>query len=413
MAVAAHSAAVLPLLLIGTMAVSIRRDLGFDEAAFGAVAACSFAVAAAVSTPAGRVVERRGAAWGVRAGALTAAVSLIGVAGLARSWSTLLVFAMLGGAAMAVAQPATDLWLTRTLPVTRHGLAFGVKQASAGPGVGLAAGLAVPAAAATVGWRGAFALAALVGLGVLWATRRQEPVLGTATSAIRGDGAEKREGSRAGDVSMGPLLLLTMAGGFGSMSQAAFLTFAVSSAVEAGVSEGGAGLLFAASSAAAFAMRLALGAFADRRQGGLVFTTAAMMLTSAAGFALLATGSRGAVLAAVPFVAATAWGWQGIFFLVVARCNPNAPAAASGLTASGLLAGSVVGPVVFGIAARDDYATAWMLAAASALLGAAAMVVGRHFIKRDLDAHRGAVTAPSTAAAASPGTREDLPPGRQ
>jgi predicted MFS family arabinose efflux permease len=380
--VAAHASAILPLLLLGTLAVSVREDLGFDEAAFGAIPAVCFGVAAVASPACGRLVEGFGGTWGLRAAAAIAAASMFGIALVSVSWWTLLPFVVLAGLALAVAQPASDVWLVRGLPANRHGIALGFKQASAGPGVGLVAGLAVPASAASIGWRGSFAVAAIGAVLVLLLIRRA-----AVPSGVHPAAGSARE---SGDVSLRPLLLLTVAGGLASISQAAFLVFAVSSAVAAGLSEATAGLLFAAASAAAFGTRLILGRLADRRAGGLIVTITLLLLASAGGYAVLATGhtTTGAALIGTPLIAATSWGWQGLFFLVVARTNPNAPARASGITSSGVLAGSVIGPVLFGIVARDDYTTAWWLAAAAAIAGAAGMVVSRAFLKRDLDGPR-------------------------
>jgi len=373
--VAAHGSALLPLILLGTLAVSVRQDLGFDEAAFGAMPAVCFAVAAITSPICGRLVEAFGGTWGLRAAALIAAASMLGTGLVATSWMTLLPFVVLSGLCLSVAQPASDLWLAHMLPPSHHGRAFGAKQASAGPGVGLLAGLAVPLSVGTVGWRGAFVCAGGGAVLVLFAIRRAAPRLVRQAPAI---------GRDEGDVSIRPLLVLTAAGGMAAVSQAAFLTFAVSSAVATGMSASGAGLLFAASSAVAVATRLVLGHVADRRAGGLLVTIAIMILGSASGFAVLATHHPTAVLVGLPLVAATAWGWQGLFFLVVARCNPNAPARASGIISSGILTGSVLGPMVFGILAREDYTRAWWLAATSAVVAAAGMIVGRHFVRRDL-----------------------------
>jgi MFS family permease len=53
--------------------------------------------------------------------------------------------------------------------------------------------------------------------------------------------------------------------------------------------------------------------------------------------------------------------------------NPESPGAATGLVQTGDFAGSLVGPIVFGtLATGDSYRTAWLVAAALAVLAAAA-----------------------------------------
>jgi predicted MFS family arabinose efflux permease len=374
LAIGIQASAVLPLILLGTMAVSIRDDLGFDEAGLGVLLATCFGVGALLSVASGRVTERIGAARGVRLAGITAAVSLLGVAIASRNWLTLVPFFATAGLGIALVQPATDVWLARTLPLSRHGVAFGMKQAAGGPGVGVLAGLAVPVLAGTIGWRGAFAVGAIAALLVTSATvgvSLNEP----PRRAVR---------SREGDVSLRPLVVLAFAGGVATISQAAFVSFAVSAAVASGLSEGLSGLIFAAGGVVGFLARLLAGHVADRRAGGLLMMTAGMLGASAAGFLMLATERPVVVGVAMPLLCATAWGWQGLYFLAIARSNPNSPAAASGIAAAGLLTGAVIGPVAFGLLARDDYSLAWAATAASTLVAVAAILVGRELVKREI-----------------------------
>jgi MFS family permease len=383
LAVAGHAAAILPLILLGTMAVNVRHDLGFDEAAFGAIPALCAGVAAVGSPLCGRLVERFGGTWGLQAGAVTAAASMFGIAVLAVSWLTLLPFVVVAGVCLAVAQPSSDTWLANLLTADRHGMAFGIKQAAAGPGVGLLAGLAVPLSVATVGWRGAFVVGGGLAVLVLVGVRRARvPVRAPRDTAIP-----------EANVSFRPLLVLTCAGGLGAVSQSALLGFAVSSAVATGLSTSEAGLLFAAASGAAVVVRLVLGHMADRRPGGLLVTIAVLMIASAGGFAVLAGHHSAGTLIGTPIAAATAWGWPGLFFLVVARCSPSAPARASGIAASGVMAGAVLGPLSFGIVAQHSYPLAWVLAGVSSVVAAVGMLVGRHYVRRDLLGRRGPIVA--------------------
>ena len=71
-------------------------------------------------------------------------------------------------------------------------------------------------------------------------------------------------------------------------------------------------------------------------------------------------------------------------FLAIARSNPNAPAAASGIVSAGMLAGAVVGPLVFGFIARSDYAVAWLTAVSSTMVAVAGTIAGRVLVRREL-----------------------------
>jgi predicted MFS family arabinose efflux permease len=365
----------LPLLLLGTLAASIRHDLHFDDAALGATISIAFAVGAAASVSAGRLAERIGGAGGMRVALGAATVAQLGIAVLARSWWTLLPFAVAVGVGIAVAQPSSDLWVSRRLEPSRMGFAMGTKQALGGPGIGLLAGLAVPLATTLVGWRATFAVGGIAAL-VLAVAFRQAP--GGRTPA--------RRPSRQGDVSLFPLVVLSIAGGLGAMTQSGFTAFAVSAAIDAGRAEGTAGLIFALGTGVGLVTRVSIGAAADRRRGELLTTMATMLVAAMAGFALMATASPVAVTIAIPLLCATCWGWQGIYFLAVARSNPNAPATASGISAAGLLSGGVLGPLVFGVLAEHSYPTAWVVAIGVTAVAAVATVLARRLVRADLAA---------------------------
>ena len=371
-AATAQAVAVLPITLLGTMAVSIRADLHFDEAALGALIAVAFGVGALLSAVSGRVSDQVGATAGVRLGAVISVAAMLGVATVSSSWGTLVPFAVLAGISLAIVQPATDLWVSRTLPASRQGFGFGAKQAAGGPGVGLLAGLAVPAVAATLGWRAAFVMGAVVAGGLVVAIGKSREAPRPAVRMV----------TRTGDVALGPLVVTAVAAAIGVMSQTAFVGFVVSAAVAAGMEEGTAGLLFAAGSALGLVVRVTLGHLADRRVRRPLVTCAAMMATSAVGFVLLATERPTAISVAMLLLCATAWGWQGLFFLAVARSNPNAPAAASGIAATGMLTGAVAGPIIFGLLARDDYSVAWLACAGSGLVAAAVALVSHRLLAR-------------------------------
>ncbi|MGB3682885.1 MAG: MFS transporter, partial [Rubrobacteraceae bacterium] len=152
LAVAVATAGVMPAFLTGGLAVQVREELGFGEAALGLAVALFFASSAAASVVLGRLVERVGSHRSMRVAAVGSAASLLGVAVFARSWSLLIGCLVVGGFANAIAHPATHLSLAREIPPHRQGFSFGIKQAAI-PTATLLAGLAVPVVALTVGWR--------------------------------------------------------------------------------------------------------------------------------------------------------------------------------------------------------------------------------------------------------------------
>lgn len=364
----------LPLMLIGPLGVRLREDLGFDEAALGVGAAILPAASAVSSRSLGHLVERHGALLGLRLAASIAAAAALGTAIFARSLVSYLPFLVLGGLALGVNNPAGNLWLVRTIPPQRHGLAFAVKHVAA-PASALLAGLAVPAVAVTVGWRWAYVIAGGLALALLGIVSR----VPRRTTALKPRDAPT---SRAGDLPSRPLVVLACAMGLGTASVGALSTFLVSSAVDAGMAESIAGLLFALGSLVGIAVRLHLGHVADRSDRDQLTVVALLLAVGAGAYLLLATANTVVIWIVAPLAFATGWGWPGLFTVTLMRMNTNAPAAASGVLFTGAATGTTVGPLLFGFLARSSYATGWIVAAGAAAAAALTTLVGRRVAAR-------------------------------
>lgn len=366
----------LPVFLTGGLSVQLRADLGFGEAALGLAVAAFFSAAAVSSAVLGRLAERLGPLAASRLSAVAAAGVLLGVGAAARDFTTLLVLLACGGAANALGQPAANLFIARTIPQHRLGIAFAIKQSGI-PAATLLAGLAVPAFALTVGWRWAFAVAALVPLG------------GAAALAGRGGRRSATGTAGAGEVpvrrlSMPPLVVLAAGIGLGSASAVTLGAFLVNSAVAAGMSEAPAGLLVSVGSAIGIGARLVVGGMADRRDGGHLRVTAWMLVAGCAAYVLYATQIPVLLVVATPLAFGAGWGWPGLFNLAIVRRHPHAAATASGITQTGTYIGAMAGPVVFGVLVEQaSYGVAWLMAGALALAGAGAMIVGRRMLLRE------------------------------
>ncbi|HKF00201.1 MAG TPA: MFS transporter [Actinomycetes bacterium] len=381
------TAGVLPAFLVGGLAVQVQADLGFGEAGIGASMAAFFGAAALASAAAGRLVHRIGPARSLRIGGAVAAVTLLGVAGLARSLGTLLAWLVAGGTANALCQPGVNDLLAREIRVERQGLAFAIKQSAIPLGT-LLGGLAVPAVALTVGWRWAFVAGAALAVAAIALVRGGPGAAG---------GAEDRRAARP--VPLRPLLVLAAAGGFGATAGSAIGSFLVASAVNIRIAERAAGLLLAGSSVLILATRLAMGLVADRR-GRQHFELVSLLLAiGSIGFALLASTSAALFVAGAAVAAAAGWGWPGLFNLAVVGHDRALAAVATGITQTGVYAGAVAGPVLFGLVAeRRSFAAAWLLIAAAALLGAGMVLLGR---RRLAAAARAAATVGATGGPAA------------
>lgn len=361
---------VLPVFLTGALAVQIGRDLTFGPSRLGIASGAFFAAAAAGSALMGRVSERIGPGRAMRVAAGCAAL-LLAALSQAPGYALLLVLLVGAGFANSLAQVGANLLVAKGIPAERQGWSLALKQAGVPAGT-LLGGLAVPALGVTVGWRWAYAAAAVLALGALWSV----PVGAVAP------GGRDRPG-RDGDVPLGPLVLLAVAVGFAAAANGSLATFIVSAGVDAGLGESGAGLVLTGGSAAGISMRLLAGARADRRGSRHLPVVSALLVGGAAGYLLLVPGAVVTHLLGAAVAFGSGWAWPGLFNLAVVRLNPSAPAAATGITQTGVYVGALAGPILFGFVVDAwGYGPAWTLTAVSSLAAAGGMVHGRREILR-------------------------------
>jgi len=110
-----------------------------------------------------------------------------------------------------------------------------------------------------------------------------------------------------------------------------------------------------------------------------------MLVAGTVGFVLLATGAGWLFALGTLLAFGAGWGWHGLFNFAVVKYNPNAPAAATGITQTGAAAGSATGPFLFGLILEStSYGTAWLSAGAAALFAVAAILAGRWLLIRHL-----------------------------
>lgn len=360
---------VIPLNLTGALAVFIRRDLGFTESALGLAVSGFYVSSTLTSVVAGRASERMGARRTLTTAIALSGLTLLGIASLTRSWWHLAALLVLGGVANAVAQPATNMALTRLIPPARQGLAFGLKQASA-PTATLCAGLAVPVLGVALGWRWGFALAATLPVAFLVLLPRR----GVLASRVN----PRREAPQA---STGSLLLLSFAVSLAVATASALGAFFVESAVAQGWSPAVAGSWMAVGSVVSILVRVLLGWQADR-WGPRLEVVSALMFTGALGLFLLGRVTSAAALGIGSVVSfAFGWGWPGLFQFAAVRRREHAPGHATGVVMIGMFLGGVYGPSTFGaLVERQSYAVAWTAAAAAMAAGGALVLVGRAVI---------------------------------
>lgn len=366
-AVAVALVGVLPAFLTGALAVQIGRDIDLGPFRLGIASGAFFAAAAAGSALMGRVAERIGPGRAMRISAGSAALLLAGISG-APNYLVLLGFLVLAGFANSLAQVGANLLVARGIPVARQGWSLALKQAGVPAGT-LLGGLAVPLLGVTVGWRWAYAAGALGALAAMVAV----PV-----GAVAPGGRSPGRARPTGDVPLGPLVLLAIAVGFAAASNGTLATFTVTAGVEAGLGEAAAGYVLMGGAAIGISMRLLAGRRADRRGQRHLPVVSMLLAGGAVGYLLLAPGRVFTHLAGAAVAFGAGWAWPGLFNLAVVRLNPGAPAAATGITQTGVYVGALTGPILFGFAVDAvGYEAAWIGAAVSSLGAAVGMVIGR------------------------------------
>ena len=367
----------IPAFLTGALAVQMRSEFALSSATLGLLVGLFFGCAAIASGPAGWSVQRFGAGVGMRASFLGSALCMAGIALFARDATSLALFLILGGLANALANPAANLLLVRSVPAHRRALALGVKQAAI-PAATLLAGLSIPVLALTLGWRWAFGSAALVAvlLAVGWDTTRSNPATSSAASAPRAGSSAAIVGSRVLSAGRLNMFLLAAGGTLAIWGGQAMGTFLVSYAVDRGVGEAAAGLLLTVASLAGIVARIAAGWVVDRRRGSGLGELRVLLAAGTVGLLALATGLPGLIWLGAIAAFAGGWGWSGVLTYAVVRANPAAPAAATGITQAGIFVGATLGVPLFGVLVEaTSYATAWIGTAASAAIAVVIMTI--------------------------------------
>lgn len=364
--------AALPLFMVGGLAVQIKEEFGFAEATLGAAVTIGFVVGALTAPFGGRLADRIGPKATLYLGSTLSVLALCGLGLFTTGWGLLVAFLCLAGLAVAITDPGLAILVDRAIPLARQGLAFGIKEASI-PAATLAAGIAVPAIALTVGWRWAFAVGAipwvvvLVLLPGLDARPRAKPSYEPGVDPPKVTGSKRQA-----------LLLASAAAALGTAAASGVGIFLTDSAVAMGVSPAGAGILLATGSVAGIVARVGTGVMADRT-GGPQFKLIAMML--AAGALTMALGGTGNNLLLVLGTIGAftgGWAWTGIFFLSLVKTNPDRPGAVAGIGTAGLGVGNAAGPLMFGLVAQSfGFGMAWLGAAVVAGLAAVLMALAR------------------------------------
>jgi MFS family permease len=335
------------------------------------------------SLPGGRLADRLGVRPSFLGGLALAAIGLLAAA-LAPGFLAFLFCLFVAGSGWSVVNPALGKAIMDVFPVSERGIAMGVKQMGLTLG-GLVAALALPAIAATLGWRyavGACSVIVAVPVALGWRplAALNAVARGAAFTAGAGDAASSWWWARR------PALVIFFGSGLVlGMVQGAVLSYLPLFTIQGlGFDKIGAGLLVASSQAGGAVSRLVLGAASDRWAAGrrsrwLAFTGA----VGAAIFAVYAVWPATSAGLAGMLAFATgvgAYGWVGIFFVISAEAGGrNQAGLLSGVAFAAIVLGLLIGPPIFGLLLEgfDSYAIAWaVFAVLSGLVALISLLAG-------------------------------------
>lgn len=361
-------ATVCPVFLVGGLSVQIENELHFSTSALGLAVAAYFTVSALISNASGRLVERAGPRTVGRAAILLSAVALLAIAVVAHNYLGLLLCMILAGPANSLGQLSSNALLAKKVPAHRQGLMFGVKQAAIPLSTTLA-GIAVPVVALTIGWRWGFVLAA--GLALLaWPCL---PPRGSIERPVKHARTKSKPSSA--------LVVISIAAALGATAANPLGSFIADFGVTRGMSEAAAGLTVTIGGFAGLVSRVSVGWIADQRSGGRLTMIAIMLGTGSVGLSLLLLPTVWTIPIGAALGFALGWAWPGLLNFAITLRHAHAPAAATGVTQTGVYLGGGLGPLLFGgIVDIWSYQVGWSVMAILMVCGAATMLVGRRML---------------------------------
>jgi len=378
MASATTIVSVLPVFLVGGLAIQLEEELGVTAAVLGASVATFWAVSALLSTTGGRLAQRMATRTGMLLSVGIGLVSMAGIAFATPHWPWLFGWLALGGIANALGHPPSNGLIVQQVGVRNRAFAFGLKQAAV-PAATLIAGFSVPVLALTIGWKWTFAIGTVFAVLLVPLMLRLVPKK-RSTASIAGVGAA--EDSLPPELKKF-LVVTAVAAALGSAQANALGAFTVISASAAGFDVATAGLLLGLGSAAGCLIRPLAGLAADRGIGGSMATVALMLAVGCTGLLAIAWGNNAAFAVGCVLAFGFGWGWNGLIHYVVSNRSHPYTVRATGFAQSGTYLGGTLGPLAFGLV-LDHFgpSVAWTSAAVVAVMGAGSALLAHRLDRR-------------------------------
>jgi MFS family permease len=370
------------------LAPELARDFGVESRWIGAFVGIVYAGAMLASLACGGFIERYGSIRVSQACVVLCALGIVAMAAApVYAVPLLAVAAVVIGLGYGPITPASSQLLQRTASPSRMALTFSIKQTGVPAGAALSGAL-LPALALAVGWRAAFAVVALAGIGVIAGS---QPVRAGLDVDRRARGHFTLMGIFA------PLALLRQSRALLDLSLVSFAYSAtqvcLTSFLVVHLTEGlhwtlvGAGLALTAATLGGVAGRVGWGYVADRMLAPRRVLALIGLLAGACGIGVVLATPAWPPLALVVLAAifgATAMGWNGVQLSEVARLAPPGSAGkVTGATGFVTFAGVVIGPPLFALlsALTGGYRIGFAAIAASSVVAALALLRKRDRIQ--------------------------------
>jgi predicted MFS family arabinose efflux permease len=360
---------------VAVLAPAMAQSLDVPASWIGAFVGVVYAGAMLASVLCGAYIARHGA---IRVSQVCVALCAAGIAtvALAGPLALVVVAALLLGVGYGPITPASSDVLARTTPASRMSLVFSIKQTGVPAGAALA-GAVLPATSLVAGWRGALAIAAVLGVAVVAAA---QPIRASLDTHRRRDAdvAFARAFHAVRDIlahrELASIALLSFAYAAAQVCLTSFLVVHLTGVL--GWSLVAAGFALSVGTVGGVAGRIFWGAISDHTRRPRAVLGVIGLIASACALGTAASTAAWppvAIYAIVALFRATAIGWNGVMLAEVARLAPVGEAGATtGATGFVTFAGVMAGPPLFAAlsaATGSTQAGFVAIAALSALTG--------------------------------------------
>lgn len=359
-------AATFALTCYAVLAADLIAEFDVDRWQIGALVTAMSLGGAIISPRVGTVTDAMGAKRAASSTILMGTVALIGLA-LAPSYWLIVVAALFGGVAQAMANPATNKLIALHIAPGMRGMITGIKQSGVTAASALG-GVLLPPVAAVAGWRWAVGLFALLATGG-WVLSLLLPP----------DPAEEAGARTAVGAPLNPYIYRVAIYGFvlGGAGTAIFTFLPLYAEESLGLGSSSAGLAVAVVGVAGVAGRILWGRFAEVMFGtwrSLEYI--AVIAAAAAAVLVVAPNATWLLWVAAILTGFSASAWNAVGMLAVIETVPPAQAGrASGVVLLGFLSGLGLGAPVFGysIDRLGTYGPGWTVVGVSFLFGLVVM----------------------------------------